>query len=315
MPGRYLNLSKNELQTRVQTALDLLDSCVVCPRQCQVNRLENERGFCQTGRWAQVASYNLHFGEEAPLVGDNGSGTIFFAHCNLGCVFCQNWDISHSEQDFKPVGAEELARIMLKLQEQGAHNINLVTPSHVVPQILEALPVAIQQGLKLPLVYNSGGYDAVSTLQLLEGIVDIYMPDTKFSDPRVAKRLCLAENYPQCAQKAIREMHRQTGDLQLDQSGIATQGLLIRHLVLPAGQAGTEEWMRFLAQEISTNTYINIMDQYHPSGRAGQYPEINSTLSPEEYENALQTAKSYSLNRLDERHKNRLAFRLKNLLR
>lgn len=298
----YLHLHQTgELARKAGQALEGLRLCRVCPRQCRVNRLEDEFGFCKIGRLARIASYGPHFGEEDPLVGQAGSGTIFFARCSLACAFCQNYDISHLGQDEPEASPEELAAVMLELQGQGVHNINLVTPSHVVPQILEALPLAVDRGLRLPLVYNSSGYDAVETLRLLDGVVDIYMPDAKFFSPESAKRYCQARDYPDQARRAILEMHRQVGDLQLDGEGIAVRGLLVRHLVMPGDLAGTRQWMDFLAREVSTNTYVNIMDQYRPCGDAAAFPELRRTVTVREYEAALAAAAEAGITRLDQR--------------
>jgi putative pyruvate formate lyase activating enzyme len=286
------------LKKKIQAATETLRNCVLCPRKCQVDRLANQTGVCKTGKNAWVSSYNPHFGEEAPLVGRSGSGTIFFTYCNLLCNFCQNYDISHQGIG-EEISDEKLAKMMLLLQHQGCHNINFVTPSHVVPQILFALEKAIKGGLSVPLVYNTGGYDSVETLQILEGVFDIYMPDFKFWDPKVAKRTCNVSDYPEIARKAVLEMHRQVGDLVLDKSGIAQRGLLIRHLVMPNNLAGTREVMRFIAQKISTNTYVNIMAQYRPCGEAHKISEIAVRLSTEEFEVALQAAREEGITRLD----------------
>ncbi|RLC60371.1 MAG: radical SAM protein, partial [Chloroflexi bacterium] len=260
----YLSLyHSGELAERVKAARSLLQDCRVCPRHCEVDRLNGELGKCRTSAEIIVSSYGPHFGEEAPLVGRNGSGTIFFTNCNLKCVFCQNYSISQLGEGEK-VSKEELAYMMLSLQTKGCHNINLVSPAHVVPQILEALEIAVKSGLRLPLVYNSGGYDSVETLRLLDGIVDIYMPDMKYSDEKTAEKLSGVENYPAINRAAVKEMHRQVGDLQIDDDGIAQRGLLVRHLVLPHGLAGTKEVVNFLASEVSPDTYVNIMAQYHP---------------------------------------------------
>jgi len=255
-------------------------------------------GVCKVGRLPKVSSYNPHFGEELPLVGMHGSGTIFITSCNLGCVFCQNYDISHLGEGYE-ISLERFAQMMIELQNMGCHNINFVTPTHVVPQILEALLIAVREGLKIPLVYNTGGYDLVETLELLEGVFDIYMPDFKFSDSEVAARLCKARDYPQVAMKAIKEMHRQVGDLVVDDRGIAERGLIVRHLIMPNGLAGTRKVMQFLVQKISSNTYVNIMDQYRPCGLAHKYSEINRRISCEEFENALQIAREEGIYRLD----------------
>jgi putative pyruvate formate lyase activating enzyme len=253
---------------------------------------------CKTGTHAWVSSYTPHYGEEDPLVGTNGSGTIFFTHCNLLCVFCQNFDISH-EGIGQEVSAEQLAAIMVDLQRMGCHNINFVTPSHVVWQILEALAIAAENGLRVPLVYNSGGYDRVETLKLLEGVFDIYMPDFKFWDPRVAEETCNAPDYPKVARNALREMHRQVGDLVIDGRGIARRGLLVRHLVLPGGLAGTREIMRFIAHDISTDTYVNIMTQYRPCGRAAEVRELAAYPTENDFKKARRAAKEEGIWRLD----------------
>lgn len=292
-------LDPSSIAVRANEAKKRLSRCVMCPRQCGVNRLAGELGYCGTGQRARVASYNLHYGEETPLVGRGGSGTIFFAGCNLGCCFCQNADISFDTSQAPPVSARQLADIMLELQASGAENINLVTPSHVVPQSLEALALAREDGLALPLVYNSSAYDALETLALLEGVVSVYLPDAKFWEQSPAQRLCRAPDYPAIAQAAIREMHRQVGDLQLDAQGVAISGLLVRHLVMPGGLAGTIEWMRFLAGEVSQETYVNIMDQYRPCHDAFLHPDINQSLSPDEFEAALDAAREAGLRRLD----------------
>jgi len=295
----YINLYKTgKLLERIEKAQNLLKQCQICPRRCKVNRLENKVGVCKVGRLPKVSSYNPHFGEESPLVGMHGSGTIFITSCNLGCVFCQNYEISHQGEGFE-VSSERFAQMMIELQNMGCHNINFVTPTHVVPQILEALLIAVREGLRIPLVYNTGGYDLVETLRLLEGVFDIYMPDFKFSDSEVAARLCKARDYPQVVMKAIKEMHRQVGDLVIDERGIAERGLIIRHLIMPNGLAGTRKVMQFLAQEISTNTYVNVMDQYRPCGLAHKYDDINRHISHEEFENALQMAREEGIHRLD----------------
>jgi putative pyruvate formate lyase activating enzyme len=288
------------LEERAAEARERMRSCRLCPRECRVNRLEDERGFCKTGRNSMVSSYSPHFGEEDPLVGTGGSGTIFFTHCNLLCLFCQNYEISHLGEG-RELSPDRLARLMLHLQEQGCHNINFVSPSHVVPQILAALPLAIEGGLKVPLVYNTGGYDFLETLQLLEGVFDLYMPDLKFMDGEVSQRYCRARDYPEKARAAIREMHRQVGDLALDDRSIARRGVLVRHLVLPGGLAGTREAMRFLAREVSPETYVNVMAQYHPCGEAMEHPPLNRRITPKEYEEASDIAREEGLRRLDQR--------------
>jgi putative pyruvate formate lyase activating enzyme len=270
----------------------------LCPRHCGVNRLAGENGKCRITRQAVISSYGPHFGEESPLVGRHGSGTIFFTYCNLRCAFCQNYAISQLGEGWA-VDKEELAKMMLSLQAKGCHNINLVSPTHVVPYILEALELAVGMGLYLPLVYNSGGYDSVETLELLDGIIDIYMPDMKYSDDKTAEQLSGIKDYPKVNKAAIKEMHRQVGDLQLDEQGIAQRGLLVRHLVLPNRLAGTEEIVAFLAHEVSTNTYLNIMAQYHPCHKAFDIPQLSRPVSKQEFNEAIDLAHRQGLNRLD----------------
>lgn len=309
MKSSYLALHESgKLADRIDTARDLLENCCLCPRECEVNRIEGELGFCRTGRKSVVASYNAHFGEESPLVGDHGSGTIFFAGCNLGCRFCQNDDISYDAINGLEAEPDELAGVMLQLQQQGCHNINLVTPSHVVAQILEALPIAIEYGLNLPLVYNTSAYDSLAALRLLDGVIDIYMPDLKIWDSEYAKRFLRAKDYPQQARKAVREMHRQVGDLVLDEDGVAQRGLIVRHLVMPDDVAGTEQWMKFLAGT-SKQTYLNIMDQYRPCAEAGDLPPLDRSISSKEFRAAKEAASKYGLSRLDKRE-DRGLFRL-----
>lgn len=290
-----------ELKKRADTALARLQSCTLCPRKCGVDRTaKKELGICRTGKNAWVASYHPHFGEEAPLVGSNGSGTIFFTHCNLLCNFCQNFDISHQGRGME-VTAEQLAAMMINLQEEGCHNINFVTPSHVVPQILEALYMAAAAGLSIPLVYNSGGYDRVSTLGLLSGVFDIFMPDFKFWKDDIAEATCRAPDYPETARRALKEMHHQVGDLVIGPGGIAQRGLLVRHLVLPHGLAGTREIMRFIYRKISPGSYVNIMPQYRPCGLADQLPALAQPLSGRDFKEALKTAEEEGITRLDQR--------------
>lgn len=297
----YIDLHENgELKRRIDAAQELLRSCRVCPRDCGVNRLEDERGFCEIGKLPMVSSHSPHYGEESPLVGRYGSGTIFLTSCNLRCCFCQNYDISHGMQG-RTVSLDRLGGMMVELQGIGCHNINFVTPTHVVPQILAALPFAIEKGLTVPLVYNCGGYESVETLKLLEGVFDIYMPDFKFADGEVASQFCDTPDYPEKAKAAFREMHRQVGDLVLNEDRIAERGLLVRHLVMPKGLAGTREVMRFLAQELSKDTYVNIMDQYRPCGLAHNYPPLDRRITPTEYEEALRMADEEGIHRLDER--------------
>jgi putative pyruvate formate lyase activating enzyme len=303
----YLKLGVAELERRAEAALAGLASCRVCPRDCEVNRLADETAICKIGRYAKVASAFPHFGEEDCLRGWRGSGTIFFSFCNLRCVFCQNFDISQAGEG-KTVTPRELAALMLALQDKGCHNINFVTPEHVVPQILEALPHAVRGGLTLPIVYNTSAYDSLESLRHMDGIVDIYMPDFKVWDRQVAKRYLKAPDYPEAARAAVKEMHRQVGPLTFDERGLARRGLLVRHLVMPGGLAGTREVMRFLAQEVSPDTYVNVMSQYYPAGLVSEdrYPEINRHVTPEEMAEARRVAVEEGLSRFDERRPNSL---------
>jgi putative pyruvate formate lyase activating enzyme len=294
----YLNLSAVELRYRASVAFARMEKCDLCARLCRVDRLAGKLGVCKTGLDARVSSYGPHMGEEDPLRGWQGSGTIFFARCNLRCVFCQNHHISQADAG-EEVTAQELASIMLRLQVHGCHNINLVSPSHVVPQILEALVLAVDGGLRIPLVYNTGGYDTPETLKLLDGIVDIYMPDMKFANGGNAKKYTRAQDYPPVNRAAVREMYLQVGDLQTDDQGIATRGLLVRHLVLPRNLAGTKQIVQFLADEISRGTYLNLMAQYHPAYQASSYPELNRPVTASEYNAALQMAEAAGLRNLD----------------
>lgn len=298
-PAYLALLRSGELRRRVEAAYERMHHCDLCGRKCGVDRYTTH-GACKTGTQAVVASYGPHFGEEDPLRGYRGSGTIFFSWCNLNCQFCQNYDISqlgHGEE----VEPEELAAMMLSLQAQGCHNINLVSPSHVVAPILAAVLIAAEAGLRLPLVYNTGGYDSMEALQLLDGVVDIYMPDMKYADEEIAHRYSRVRDYPAVNQAAVKEMHRQVGDLVLDEQGIALRGLLVRHLVLPGGLAGTPEIARFLAEEVSPDTYINIMDQYRPCYRARQHPPLDRPITAEEYAEAVEAARRAGLHRFDKR--------------
>lgn len=297
-PAYLRLLASGELSKRVQAAGELLASCTVCPRECRVNRLAGEKGKCLTGRSAMVSSYGPHIGEEKPLSGWRGSGTIFLTRCNLNCLYCQNHDISQASagEEMEP---EQIAGLMLRLQSYGCHNINLVSPTHVVPQLLAAISIAANSGLRLPIVYNSGGYDSVPTLRLLEGVVDIYMPDMKYASADAALRYSNIPGYPQVNRAAVREMHRQVGDLLLDEHGIALRGLLVRHLILPNCLASSGEIIDFIAREISTSTYLNLMDQYRPEYLADQYPELNRRITAEEYREVLRLARQAGLNRLD----------------
>lgn len=282
------------LNTNSKLAYSLLKSCKLCPRRCGVNRLKNQKGFCRSGLRPVVYSWFSHPGEEPPISGTKGSGTIFFTHCTMHCVYCQNYEFSQLS-DEKEITVEELSRIMLSLQKQGCHNINLVTPTHFVPQILEALSIAAKAGLNVPIVYNTGGYDLVSVLQVLDGIVDIYLPDMRYGEDGPAKEFSNAPDYVKINQEAIKEMHRQVGDLVLDEHGIAKKDLLIRHLVLPNGLASSEKVFKFLSEKISKNVYISLMSQYHPVYRAREYPAINRRITKEEYEEAFELLLKYGL--------------------
>jgi putative pyruvate formate lyase activating enzyme len=308
-PAYFALKRSGELERRVQTGLRELEDCCACPRNCHVNRAGGESAVCHTGRYARVASAFPHFGEEDCLRGWNGSGTIFFGLCNLRCVFCQNWDISQ-----KPAGAacppEKIAALALDLQRNGCHNINFVTPEHVVPQVLEAIDVGVARGLRLPIVYNTSAYDSVASLRLLDGVVDIYMPDFKFWEPETAKRLAKAKDYPDRAREAIREMHRQVGDLKFGPDGLARRGVLVRHLVMPAQSAEAEAIFGWLAQELSPNTYVNVMGQYRPEYEVGQiardgvtskYAEIDRRPTDDELARAYESARRAGLWRFDRR--------------
>ncbi len=299
----YLALHRRgELKRRVEQALEELRSCHICPRDCGVDRLKDEIGVCRTGRYAVVSSYFPHHGEEDCLRGWRGSGTIFFSWCNLRCVFCQNWEISQRGEG-REVSPEHLAAMMLELQDMGCHNINWVTPEHVVPQVLEGLLIAVEAGLRLPIVYNTSAYDSLTSLRLLDGVVDIYMPDFKFWSPEKARRYLKAKNYPEAARAAIKEMHRQVGPLKFDEHGLAKRGVLVRHLVMPGMLDETRTILRWLAEEVSRDTYVNIMAQYYPAWKVGphSYPEINRRIYPEEYAEAIRAAREVGLWRLDER--------------
>ncbi|MCS6998163.1 MAG: radical SAM protein [Aquificaceae bacterium] len=288
-----MNLEEREWQERLEVALEMLKRCEVCPHRCGVNRVEGEIGYCKTGRYALVASYFPHRGEEKPIRGRRGSGTVFFSQCNMRCVYCQNYAISHlgEGEELKP---EEMAEVFLTLQRLGCHNINLVSPSHVVPQILEALYLAVKKGLRIPIVYNTSSYDSLESLKLLEGIVDIYLADFKYGDSEKGKKYSKVKNYYQIALQAVREMHRQVGDLMLDEEGLAVRGVLIRHLVLPQRLADTEIVVQAL-RDISPRIAINVMDQYMPYYKAYDYPELSRRISSEEYEEALRFAKGLNL--------------------
>lgn len=296
----YLSLSRSgELTQRVRQAHEHMASCDLCAWECKVDRLAGKMGVCKTGDKAKVSSFGPHLGEENPLRGWRGSGTIFFTRCNLHCVYCQNHDISQTDigEETTPEG---LAAIMLELQDRGCHNINFVSPSHVVAQILAALVVAAENGLRIPLVYNTGGYDSLAALRLFDGVIDIYMPDMKYSSAQTALKYSKARDYPRYNQAAVKEMHRQVGDLQINEQGLAVRGLLVRHLILPHGLAGTPQVVQFLAGEISRQTYLNLMDQYRPCHNAGQYPALNRRITSKDHEDAVRLARQAGLKRLDQ---------------
>ncbi len=284
------------LRERIDQACAMLESCALCPRQCRVNRLAGERGVCKLTKDIIVSSVSLHHGEEPPISGTGGSGTIFFTSCNLLCAFCQNHPISHTRQGTQTT-PKRLAENMLSLQRRGAHNINLVTPTHLVPQIMETLLIAFERGLDIPIVYNTGGYDSVETLAMLDGVVDIYMPDMKYSDGEIAQKLCNAPDYPERNHRAVIEMHRQVGDFTMDENGIGTKGLLIRHLLLPNGCAGTRSIMKFISENISKETYISLMSQYFPDYRAHEFPQIKRRITTKEYAEAQAAMQEFGLHR------------------
>jgi len=297
-PAYYQLFVTGELEERVRAAYHKLKSCDLCARYCHVDRTQTIEGaVCRTGEEVVVHSFGPHHGEEKPLSGWRGSGTIFFSWCNLRCVYCQNWEISHKGTGHE-VTPEEIAGMMLDLQDQGCHNINFVSPSHAVAQIISGVYCAVQRGLRLPLVYNSGGYDSLEALQLLDGIIDIYMPDMKYGDSLLGRQYSKVSDYTEVNQKAVQEMHRQVGDLVIDGSGLAKRGLLIRHLVLPEGQAGTEQVLAFIGRELSRDTYVNIMDQYYPCYRADEYPPLDRRLRHEDFVRALEVARKCRLHRL-----------------
>jgi putative pyruvate formate lyase activating enzyme len=289
-----------ELHQRAKQAKTILETCDLCPKNCGINRLEGEHGICATGRYAKTASYGAHFGEEQPISGKNGSGTIFFASCNLHCCFCQNYELSHFPDNYAETAPDHLAAIMLELQRQSCHNINLVSPGHVVPQILEALVIALEQGLKLPIVYNSSGYESKKTLALLDGVIDIYMPDFKFWMAESSRKYCNTEEYPDIAKAALSAMHDQVGELTVNEHGIAVRGLLVRHLVMPGGLQETKNILDYIATAISPRTYVNIMDQYRPCGSCDQHRELRQPLDAKDYREALLFAEQAGLERLDQ---------------
>lgn len=290
----YLKIGRDLLKEKARKARALLSPCRLCPRKCGVDRLGGEIGFCKSGPNPIVSSRNLHNGEEPPISGTRGSGAIFFANCNLRCIFCQNYPISQMGVG-EQTDAKGLADMMLNLQDRGAHNINFVTPSHAVASILEALVFAVEDGLKIPLVYNSSGYDSLEELEILDGIIDVYMPDSKYTDDKIAKRLSGVDDYVAVNRAALKEMHRQVGILEIGEDEIARRGLLIRHLVLPDGLAGSEEVFRFIAEEISPDTYISLMSQYFPANKASSYPEVGRMITKEEYRRALRSMRKYNM--------------------
>lgn len=292
---KYLNAYKSgKLKKIAERLFAGLKSCSICPRRCNVNRLNEKTGFCKTGKLPKVFSFICHHGEEPPVSGTKGSGTIFFSHCNMACLYCQNYEFSQLGKG-KEYTFQELAGIMLDLQNQGCHNINLVTPTHVLPQILKSLELAIPQGLEIPLVYNTSGYELAEIIKLLDGIVDIYLADMRYSDNSVSKELSSAGDYPKFNRQAVKEMHRQVGVAEFNKDGIIKKGLIIRHLVLPNQLSGTEEIMKFIAEELTDKTYISLMSQYLPYHKASQNPKINRRLKADEYEEAKKILDKYNL--------------------
>jgi putative pyruvate formate lyase activating enzyme len=293
----YLNLSKKQFKQKIEKLFKILENCEICPRECHVNRLKGKKGFCQLGEKPVISAYHPHFGEESVLIGENGSGTIFFTSCNLACIYCQNYEISQLKVG-EEISFDRLAQMMIELQNKGCHNVNLVTPTCQVPQIIKSLSIAIENGLKLPLVYNTNAYDSIETLKLLDSIIDIYMPDAKYSDDKIALKYSKAPGYFEIMKKAIKEMKAQVGDLIINEEGIAVKGLLVRHLVLPNNLTGTEKIVKFLAKEISKNTFLNVMDQYTPYFQAFDYPELSRRITQKEYQTANNLAKKAGLKRL-----------------
>jgi len=293
----YLSLSEKEWQKKIEKLFKILESCEICPRKCKVNRLKGEEGFCKLKYLPKISAFHPHFGEESVLVGKYGSGTIFLTSCNLACVYCQNYETSQLRIG-KEVSFEKLADIILELQKMGCHNINFVTPTPQVPQIVKSVYLAVKKGLKIPLVYNTSSYDLPETLKILDKIFDIYMPDVKYSDDKIALEFSQCQNYFEIMKRAVKEMHSQVGDLILDKEGIAKRGLLVRHLVLPNNLAGSEKIFQFLAKEISKNTFLNIMDQYYPTFRAFEYPEISRRITKDEFKRSISLAKKFGLKRI-----------------
>ena len=306
VPAYVRAFEEGVLQERAAEAIESLRSCRVCPRDCDIDRYANKIGVCKSGRLARVASAFPHFGEEDCLRGWNGSGTIFFGWCNLRCVFCQNFETSHFGEGAE-VSAPELARIMLDLQRIGCHNINFVTPEHVVPQILEALVIAVERGLRLPLVYNTSAYDSLESIRWMDGLIDIYMPDFKLWDPEHCRKYLVASNYAEAARKVIAAMHAQVGELKVDEDSLALRGVLVRHLVMPGLLDNTQEIMRWLGKDLSRDTYVNVMDQYYPAHKAETEPrfaEINRGISDNEFCTAIELARAAGLWRFDTRWRN-----------
>jgi putative pyruvate formate lyase activating enzyme len=302
----YLSLGSAEIHRRAEQAIANLADCRACPRDCRVNRLEDKWAACKTGRYAIVSSHFAHFGEEDCLRGWRGSGTIFFGHCNLRCVFCQNYDISQAIRPGSTAPGhrpEQIADMMFELQDQGCHNINFVTPEHVVPQVIEAVAVAVDRGLALPIVYNTSAYDSLESIELMDGIVDIYMPDFKYWSAERSRTYLKAENYPEAARQAIKTMHRQVGQLVVDTEGLARRGLIVRHLVMPGALDETQGILEWIAEELGRDTYVNLMDQYYPAGKvnADHHPEINRRLTSQEFAEARAIAQQLGLRRLDAR--------------
>jgi len=297
-PAYIATAASGALDEKMEKAYAMLKKCRLCARYCEVDRTKGQKGFCGIGDKAVVSSSGPHFGEESPLVGNGGSGTIFLTSCNLLCLFCQNDDISHLKEGLE-MGPEDIADIMWGLQRRRCHNINVVTPSHQMPFLLKAVALAVSKGLSVPIVWNCGGYESMEALKILDGVVDIYMPDFKFSRNDSADRYCSAPDYPEVARRAVAEMHRQVGDLVMDDSGIARRGLLVRHLVMPGDVCGTEEIMKWLGEKVSPDTYVNVMAQYRPCYKASQFPEIAGRITAAEYEQALLWAKNHGL-RLDQ---------------
>lgn len=296
LPSYARSAEEGILEERLERLESMLSRCELCPRGCGADRTAGDLGYCKAPHGLYISSAFQHFGEESPLVGSRGSGTIFLTHCNLKCVFCQNYNIS-VYGDGSPYSYGGVAELMIRLQEAGCHNINLVTPTHYVPQLIRALLIAVGRGLSIPLVYNCGGYESLEVIKLLDGIVDIYMPDIKFLDPAKAKKYCRAEDYPRVVKEVVREMHRQVGDLEIDGEGLAWRGLLIRHLVVPSSVEDTKNILRFIKDEISEDAYVNIMSQYRPCHRAGDFPELSVRPGGGEFSEALKLARTLGLTR------------------